>query len=156
MKATRKDIALIPYLRPYVSPKDIPVVYTIGDKTYRGFPDEFSPKAIRRRIDSCIYETIITAKTLEGLTLRAECTEFRDYPVVEWVMYITNDGKENSPVISSWNLDLSLPATNPVLYHSNGDTCNPEGYEWWRDPVTAEGIVKQPCGDGTPCNGAFP
>ena len=156
MKATCKDIALIPYLSPYTSPQNIPVVYTIGDKTYHGFPAELSPKATRRRIDSCIYETIITAKTPEGLTLRAECTEFRDYPVVEWVMYISNDGKENSPVISSWNLDLALPATDPVLYHGNGDTCNPEGYEWWRDPVTKEGIVKQPCGDGTSCNGAFP
>ena len=29
MKATRKDLALIPYLRPYTAPKDIPVVYTI-------------------------------------------------------------------------------------------------------------------------------
>ena len=78
MKATRKDLALIPYLRPYTAPKDIPVVYTVGDTTYHGFPAELSPKTTRRRIDSCIYETIITAKTPEGLTLRAECTEFRD------------------------------------------------------------------------------
>ena len=57
MKATRKDLALLPYLRPYTAPKDIPVVYTVGDTTYRGFPAELSPKTTRRRIDSCIYET---------------------------------------------------------------------------------------------------
>lgn len=156
MKATRQDMALIPRLHPYRSPAAIPVTFTVGGRTYRGFPDSLSPKATRRRVDSCMYETVITAMTPEGLELRAECTEFRDYPVVEWVMYITNTAAENSPIISDWHLDLTLPCENPRLYHGNGDTCNPEGYEWWVDPVTAEGIIKQPCGDGTPCNGAFP
>ena len=158
MKATRTDIALIQYLspNPTLSGGTIPVTYTIGEKTYHGFPAELSPKITRRRIDSCIYETTVTARTPEGLSLRAECTEFTDYAVTEWVMYITNQAGENSPVISNWHLDLSFPSENPTLYHGNGDTCTPDGYEWWTDPVTAEGIVKQPCGDGTPCNGAFP
>ena len=156
MKAARKDIALIPNVHPYTTPETIPVTYTLGGKLYRGFPAEFAPKATRRRIDSCIYETVITATTPEGLTLRAECTEFRDYPVVEWVMYITNDSNAKSPIISDWRLDLTVPCISPVLYHGNGDTCTPDGYEWWLDPVTEEGIIKQPCGDGTSCNGAFP
>ena len=156
MKSTRQDRALLPHLQPYTTPEAAPVVYTIGDKTYRGIPSEFSPRVIRRRVDSCIYETVITATTPEGLTLRAECTEFCDYPVVEWVMYISNEASTPSPIISDWRLSLALPCTTPTLYHGNGDTCTPDGYEWWRDPVTAEGIVKQPCGDGTPCNGAFP
>ena len=74
MKAARKDIALIPNVHPYTTPEAIPVTYTLGGKLYRGFPAEFNPKAIRRRIDSCIYETVVTATTPEGLTLRAECT----------------------------------------------------------------------------------
>ena len=157
MKATRSDIALSAYLPACTtSPEQIPVTYTIGGKTYRGFPAEFSPKVTRRRIDSAISEAIYTAKTPEGLTLRAECIEYRDYAVTDWVMYITNDSAENSPIISDWHFDLALPAENPTLYHGNGDTCTPDGYEWWTTPVTAEGIVKQPCGDGTPCNGAFP
>ena len=157
MKATRNDIALSVYLPACTtSPDKIPVTYTIGGKTYRGFPAEFSPKVTRRRIDSAISEAIYTATTPEGLTLRAECIEYRDYAVIDWVMYITNDGADNSPILSDWSLDLTLPAENPTLYHGNGDTCTPDGYEWWTSPVTAEGIVKQPCGDGTPCNGAFP
>ena len=157
MKATRSDIALSAYLPACtVSPQQIPVTYTVGGKTYRGFPADLSPKVTRRRIDSAISEAVFTATTPEGLTLRAECIEYRDYAVTDWVMYITNDGEDNSPIISDWSLDLTLPAEDPTLYHGNGDTCTPDGYEWWTSPVTAEGIVKQPCGDGTPCNGAFP
>ena len=158
MKATRSDIALIQYLspNPAISGGIIPVTYTIGDQTYHGFPAEFNPKVARRRIDSCLFETTVTAKTPDGLSLRAECTEYTDYGATDWVMYITNDSAENSPVISNWNFDFRFPAENPTLYHGNGDTCTPDGYEWWTTPITAEGIVKQPCGDGTPCNGAFP
>ena len=154
MKATRSDIALIQYLspNPTLTGGAVPVTYTVGDKTYNGFPAAFSPKITRRRINSCIFETTVTARTPEGLSLRAECAEFTDYAVTEWVMYITNDSTENSPVISNWHLDFSFPSENPTIYHGNGDTCTPDGYEWWTTPVTPEGNVKQPCGDGTPCN----
>lgn len=156
MRSNRKDIALLPGIHPYTTPEAIPVTYTLGEETYHGFPSAFSPQVIRRRVDANVSEAVITATTPQGLTLRAECTEFSDFPVVEWVMYITNNGSENSPIISNWSLDLTIPCTAPVLYHGNGDTCTPDGYEWWREPVTEEGILKRPCGDGTPCNGAFP
>lgn len=156
MKATRQDISLIPALHPYTTPDDIPVTYTVGSTVYRGISSAWHPSIHRRRIDACIYLTVITAQTPEGLTVQAECTEYLDYPVVEWVMYIQNQGDTDSPVISDWHLVTPVAGENPVLYHGNGDTCTPDGYEWWTDPVTAEGIVKQPCGDGTPCNGAFP
>ena len=123
MKATRSDIALSAYLPACTTtPEQIPVTYTVGGKTYRGFPAAFSPKVNRRRIDSAISESIYTATTPEGLTLRAECIEYRDYAVTDWVMYITNDSAENSPIISDWHFDLALPAESPTLYHGNGDT----------------------------------
>ncbi len=156
MKANRRDMALVPQLHPYTTPAAAPVVYTIGDKTYCGIPEDFNPKVTRRRVDACIRETIITATSPEGLSLTVECTEFSDYPVVEWVMYIENATDQDSPIISDWHIDLPVACNAPRLYHGNGDTCTPDGYEWWIDPVTEAGIVRQPCGDGTPCNGAFP
>ena len=156
MKANRQDLSLMPQIQPYTTPDAIPVTYTIGEHTYMGIPSAWQPVVTRRRIDSAIYLTIITAKTPEGLTVEAECTEYQDYPVTDWVMYIKNQTGENSPIVSNWHWVTPIKGQNPTLYHGNGDTCNPEGYEWWTDPVSPEGIVKQPCGDGTPCNGAFP
>ena len=166
MKTTKQDLALFGTLHPYTSPKDVPVTYTVGGKIYRGFPEELSPNVNRRRIDSRIHQTTVTATTPEGLTLRAECTEYNDFPVVEWVMYITNETEESSPIISDWAIDLDLPCTSPRLYHGNGDSKggkNQKAYDWWLDPITEEATViwplgdgSRPNGDGTSCSGAFP
>ncbi len=156
MKTTRRDMQRLPQLHPYTSPEAAPVTFTVGDTVYRGISDDWSPRVERRRLDAVICETIITAVTPEGLSVRAECTEYSDYPVVEWVLYVGNDGTSNSPIVSHVGIDLTVPCTAPRLYHGNGDTCTPDGYEWWTDPVSEAGIVKQPCGDGTSCNGAFP
>ena len=130
MKATPKDLALRVCLPgPMTAPENLPVTYAIGQATYTGFPATFNPTVTRRRISSAITQAIFTAKTPEGLSLRAECIEYADYAVTDWVMYITNDADTDSPVISDWHLTLSLPAEHPTLYHSNGDTCTPDGYE---------------------------
>lgn len=156
MKATKQDISLLSRLYPYTQTDVIPVTYTIGDKVYNGIPSAWHPSVTRRRIDAAIYLTIITATTPEGLTITAECTEYHDSVAVDWVVYIQNQSDVDSPIISDWLLTTSFAGQKPLLYHGNGDTCTPDGYEWWTDPITTDGILKQPCGDGTPCNGAFP
>lgn len=159
MKTTKKDLALFGNLHPYTSPKDAPFTYTIGSNTYQGIPNELRPSVVRKRIDSAIHQTTVMTRTPEGLTLRAECTEYNDFPVVEWVMYITNDAQENSPILSDWKLDLILPCISPMLYHGNGDSIagrNEKAYDWWTDPITEEETIIQPSGDGTSCSGAFP
>ncbi len=163
MKTTRQDMALFANLHPYTSPDAAPLRYTIGGTTYRGIPTDWNPTVTRRRLDACMTETVIAAVTPEGLSVRAECTEFCDFPVVEWVMYISHDIDENcdntrldSPVISDWHIDLTLPCRTPRLYHGNGDSCEPGGYRFRTDEVTEAGITKRPRGDGCSCAGAFP
>ena len=156
MKAIKADMLRARSLHPYTAANDIPVSYRIGDTLYHGIPAAFSPVAVRRRIDANIYETTVTAHTPEGLTLRAECTEYTDYPVVEWVMFIRNDSAENSPIVSDWRVDPVFDGTAPRLQHGNGDTLRDNGYHWWVDPITAEGLTVATVGDGTSCNGAFP
>ena len=156
MKPTRSDMLRARALHPYTTPHDIPVTYRIGETLYHGFPEAFAPNATRRRIDSNIYETIITARTPEGLTLRAECVEYTDYPVVEWVMFVKNDGESDSPILTDWRIDTVFEGASPRLQHGNGDTLRDNGYHWWIDDVTPEGLTVATSGDGTSCNGAFP
>ncbi len=156
MKATTQDLSMTSLLSPYTSPDAIPVTYTIGDRVYRGIPSAWEPTVARRMLNPYAELITVTANTPEGLTVEAECTQYNDYPVVEWVVYIQNDTDSNSPVISDWHIITPIAGQSPTLYHGNGDTCTPDGYEWWTDPVTPQGIDMQPCGDGTSCNGAFP
>ena len=131
--------------------------YTLGDRHYCGFPAEFHPVAETRRVDANLYETTVTAHTPEGLELRAVCQSFLDFPVVDWVMYVTNRGSDNSPVLSDWHITTTYSGQSPVLAHSNGDTCGEDGYTWF-DTVPEDGgtLTIQPDRDGTSCKGAFP
>ena len=156
MKPTRSDMLRARALHPYTTPNDAPVSYRIGETLYHGFPEAFAPTATRRRIDANIYETVITAHTPDGLTLRAECVEYTDYPVVEWVMFVRNDGENDSPILTDWRIDPIFAGSSPRLAHGTGDTCRENGYQWQTDAITEEGLTVATVGDGTSCNGAFP
>ncbi len=157
MKTTALDRSHLAALHPFTDPAAIPVTYRIGEKTYHGFPQEFHPVAETRRVDANIRETVILAHTPEGLELKAVCQTYLDFSVVDWVMYVTNRGEANSPVLSDWGIVTTYTAAAPVLYHSNGDTCGEDGYTWEDTPL-ADGcdLSIRPCGDGTSCKGAFP
>jgi hypothetical protein len=136
MKCCKND-----YLRGRALPRfrdtgAVPVRYTLDGVTYTGIPAEFGPRAETRRIDTNTYFSVITGRTPAGLELRAECTEYVDYPVTEWVMYITNASSVNSAVISEFCVTAELPAKGGArLYHGNGDNCTPSGYSWSTDEL---------------------
>ena len=157
MRSTKQDMERLIALHPYTNPASVPVEYTLGDRHYCGFPAEFHPVAETRRVDANLYETTVTAHTPEGLELRAVCQSFLDFPVVDWVMYVTNRGSDNSPVLSDWHITTTYSGQSPVLAHSNGDTCGEDGYTWF-DTVPEDGgtLTIQPDRDGTSCKGAFP
>ena len=138
MKSTKQDMERLIALHPYTNPASVPVEYTLGDRHYCGFPAEFHPVAETRRVDANLYETTVTAHTPEGLELRAVCQSFLDFPVVDWVMYVTNRGSDNSPVLSDWHITTTYSGQSPVLAHSNGDTCGEDGYTWF-DTVPEDG-----------------
>ena len=55
-----------------------------------------------------------------GLELRCEVTSFADSPAVEWVLYATNKGDTDTPVLEKLlplNLNLDVPATGDVTLH---------------------------------------
>ena len=112
--------------RYFSSPAQLPVSFKVDGKMLTGIPDEWKPVSRKRRVDANIIETIFEgndAKT--GLNLRVECTEYLDYPVVEWVAWFTNKGNTPTPVISDiLALDGTFTGAAPVLYHCNGDPFN--------------------------------
>ncbi len=156
MKSNRTDFTAGADLPRYTRDGKVPFGFNLDGRRFEGIPEEFSPAGETRRIDADTVFSVITGKTPDGLLLRAECTEYTDYPVVSWVAYVTNCGKERSAVVSGLSVDVSLSANGAVLEHGNGDTFNYEGYTWYKDAVGPDGFEISPCGDGTSCNGAFP
>ena len=137
---------------------DLPISFVLDGKAVGGIPEEWQPVSTRRRIDANICETIYEGNDPgTGLNVRVECTEYRDYPVVEWVAWFTNKGREPTPVISDiLAMDGAFKGPSPVVYHCNGDFCSEKGYTPEETPLHAGEKLEVAPNGGRPCDGAFP
>ncbi len=113
---------------------ELPISFVFDGGATSGIPPEWQPVTSRRRVDANIIETVFEGTEAgSGLNLRVECTEYQDYPVVEWVAWFSNKGHETTPVISDiLAVDGAFTGSSPVLYHCNGDFNSEEGYTPWR------------------------
>jgi alpha-galactosidase len=68
-----------------------------------------------------------------GLVVRCEGVEWRDFPVVEWTVYMKNGGTKDTPMIEGVRgVDMVLPGAagdEPVLHDNTGDLCTADSYE---------------------------
>lgn len=144
--------------RFFTNPVDLPISFVLDGQAMRGIPSAWRTTISTRRIDANINETVFEgADDATGLQLRVECTEYRDYPVVEWVAWFTHTGDQPSPLISDLRaLDAPFTGAHPILYHCNGDFYSADGYKpEWTAMSTGDALVYAPTG-GRSCDGAFP
>ena len=93
-----------------------------------------------------------------GLEVVCELTEYADFPAADWVVWLTNTGKSDSPMIEKLlALDAVMPAVAPVLTHSNGSTAGegdfqPQEQALTNDPLTISAANGRSSGSG----GALP
>ena len=136
----------------------LPISFVLDDKAISGIPPEWRPTSQRRNIDANICETVFEGNDPKtGLSVRVECTEYRDYPVVEWVAWFTNKGHETTPLIRDiLAVDGMFHGSPPVLYHCNGDFSNEDQYRPEETPLQAGDTLAFAPNEGRPCDGAFP
>jgi alpha-galactosidase len=142
----------------FASPAGLPLSFEFGGKTIRGIPAAWNPVVERRRLDANMREAVFTGTDPQtGLQVRVECTEYQDYPVVEWVAWLSNQGKEEAPLIQDLlALDGQFPGDSPILHHGNGDFYSEEGYTPGQTPLGPGGQAAFAPNGGRPCDGAFP
>lgn len=67
-----------------------------------------------------------------GLIARVVAIMYRDFPTVEWTVYLENTGKADTPIISELQaLDAVFPISDShcLLHHNVGSPCKPIDYE---------------------------
>lgn len=137
---------------------DLPISFVLGDQAIHGIPQDWQPVVTRRRIDSKRIETIFEGTDPKTrLHVRVECTEYADYPVVEWVAWFNNEGHQATPILRDiLALDGIFQGAKPVLYSNNGDFYSEKGYTS-QEKALAEGDSPgfAPHG-GRPSDSAFP
>ena len=138
-------------------PEGLPLSFVLDGKAVRGIPESWKPVSMSRRIDANIMETVHEGTDpATGLSVRVECTQYLDYPVVEWVGWFTNQGHHPTPLIRDiLAMDGAFKGDAPVLYHCNGDV-DDSGYRPQETPLHAAQTLRFAPNGGRSCDGAFP
>ena len=155
-----KDLSLINKTFGDLTPDSLPVSFKFGNNAYRGIGAAFSPTLQRKAVDANVTKTVVEGKNADGVLVRAEITEYTDFPVIEWQLFFENTGDKPSAVLSELKpADFVFVGKNAVLHHSNGDTTlakSPENaFDRYETEIRSEPLVLS-SEEGTSCDGAFP
>jgi alpha-galactosidase len=103
-----------------------------------------------------------------GLEVRCVAVDYADFPAVEWTVYFTNHGAQDTPILEqAQGLDTQfesasgLPADGPAggefrLHYLRGDHCAADGYQPFDQPLWCNlSLTMAPLG-GRGSNSAFP
>lgn len=151
---TDQDLKLKRNIFPYLSPQQIPLSFRYGGRLICGIPDDYIVSICETRNNENTLERTIVATNDAGLEIRAQYTEYMDFPATEWLVLITNRGNNPTELISDIRIGGVLPIQIEKIGHGNGDTCTPGGFDWHTDPLTKPYTISP--SDGTSCKGAFP
>ena len=78
---TAADMSLLPNVLKYTAPQQIPLQFKLGDRLIKGIPNEFKPTVTYRILSCNMVQYIIEGENQDGLSIRAEYLEYRDFLV---------------------------------------------------------------------------
>ncbi|MBR5538838.1 MAG: alpha-galactosidase [Clostridia bacterium] len=142
----------------FEDPKKLPISFKYNgsgeNNILRGIPESFNPTVISKTKNG-VTKTVFSGMNSDGLEVTFECTIYEEFPVVEYIAYITNKAETDSKLIRDLRVfDGFIEGANPRITYSTGDTHDQRGYEV-RCEELAERIMLEPV-YGTACNGASP
>jgi alpha-galactosidase len=108
--------------------------FRYGGKASRDLLNDWRLKMERRPERGAVVHRVTRTDPKTGLTVICEITEYKRFPVVEWVVRLKNTSRRKSALIEDLrSMDLRLRAgTFPYLNYRTGDYCSPDGYEPFR------------------------
>ena len=138
----------------------LPFSFVYGGHASAELLQGWSRNLADRRLDDWRTEhTRTSADPTTGLQIRCVAVEYRDYPVVEWTVYLKNTGTTTTPLIENLQgLDTAFERGTQdefVLHGIKGDSCTADSYEPYELRLTPS-LVKQfgpPDGSGKSCDG---
>ena len=140
------------------TPENLPISFIYDDRNISGIPKSWNPVLKKRRIDANLEEMVFEGTDIgTGLNIKVECLKYLDYPVIEWVAWLSNKGTAITPVIKDiLVLDGAFKGLSPVLSHCNGDFCSEDSYMTMESHLNEGESLDFAPRCGRPSDGAFP
>lgn len=86
-----------------------------------------------------------------GLQVRLVATSYADFPTVDYIVYLKNTGKADTPIIENiQGLDSVFQGKQFKLHHFHGSTTSPQDYEPYVQELAAGSTTKLSASGGVP------
>ena len=123
----------------------LPFSFVYGGKSSQELIASWQKQVSEERIGAGkISRTLKFLDPRTGLEVRAEVTQYTDTPGVDWILYFTNTGKADTPIIEQVKAaDLSVltnTQSSPVLHGING--CYPNNWLAFDRPIALDDSIK--------------
>ncbi len=140
---------------------DVPFSFTYGGKPSSELLPSWRRAETRVRSADGIPTRLVTyTDPATGLLVECRLRLFDDFPAAEWVLYLTNTGSSDTPIIESIRpLDLSIatpPKGDVVLHRSHGSTSTETDFLPIDGPVNIDADIKLAPNGGRSSDGVMP
>jgi alpha-galactosidase len=150
--------------------KDPPFSFKYGDQTFADLLPRFAKESTAVWLDDTRQQHELRYRDPEtGLEVRCVAVEYRDYPTVEWTLYLKNTGATDTPMIADLQaLDTSFDRLADevyarfmrpgefILHHHTGSICGPNDYEPHAAVLKPKEVKQITSAGGRGSNGEFP
>jgi alpha-galactosidase len=146
---------------PIVQPKTglstaLPFSFTYGGRPSADLLKSWTRSQQQSGKDRCV---VAYTDPVTGLEVSCEITIFPDFPAVEWLLRLRNNGPADTPILENilpLDLNLVAPKGDIMLRHSHGSTCTPTDFLPADEPIApSKEIALAPRG-GRSSDGALP
>jgi alpha-galactosidase len=103
------------------------------------------------RVGTKQHHEITYTDPATGLVARVEATTFSDFPAVEWVIHLKNNGNADTSILNDIQaLDCTLcsPDADPVIHYAKGATCSMEDFRPMMRTLGTRGALRLQPGGG--------
>ena len=138
----------------FEKPELLPLTYTYGGVKHKGLPAD----AMRdEKTTDAVTKITYTARLQDNVELKAECTTYVNYPVIEWVCYFKNNGNSNTAMFSEIKpLETLIAGKNPIVKTNTGDFHSIDGFIDTIHDLTDGVTVRSVPSGGRSSDGAWP
>ena len=148
-----QEITLIKHLNCFSAPAEIPLRFNLDGVAISGISEDFHPTVDVKTSEYAVQTVIIGER--DGLSIRAECMAYKDFPVTEWVAFLTNNSTKALPVISKLNIGYAVfPGKSPYIDLCSGDNGEMDSF------IESSNVLDKPVSlspiGGRSCNAAWP
>lgn len=144
-----------------------PFSFIYGGRPSQELLPSWTRKDTSKKLDPLRTQHVATyTDPLTGLSVRAAAVVYRDFPVVEWTVFLKNTGKRDTPIIENFKaVDACLTIhefagrskASPVNVHYHvGSPCTAEDYKPLVAKLVAGEKLTVATSGGRPCNAHMP